>query len=98
MKTLRIRYRATKENPDVIDQYQKQHSVMLRVMYNRFADDRLTENQKDLDVIMDIDTHSKTGIANPREYLATAGTLNRLRNFKNQIFFASLPKAEEMFS
>ena len=45
MKTLKIRYSTTQESLDVIDQYQKQYSVMLRVMYNRFADGKLTENQ-----------------------------------------------------
>ncbi len=56
------------------------------------------ENPSNLRVIMDIEVHSKTGISDYPGYHAIIDNLNRLRDFKNQIFFSNLPKAEEQFS
>ena len=56
------------------------------------------ENTDTLRVIMDIDVHSRTDISNYSGYHAVIDVLNRLRDFKNQIFFSNLPKATELFS
>ena len=56
------------------------------------------EDNESLRVIMDIEVHSKTHITDYPGYHAVTDVLNRLRDFKNQIFFSNLPKAEELFS
>ena len=55
-------------------------------------------NTEHLTVIMDIEVKSRTSIRDYPDYYVITESLNRLRNFKNQIFFSNLPKAEEMFS
>ena len=56
-----------------------------------------SENTDHLRVIMDIEVHSRTDISNYPGYHAITDVLNRLRDFKNQIFFSNLPKAQELF-
>jgi hypothetical protein len=56
------------------------------------------ENNDSLWVIMDIEVASKTPITDYAGYHEVTDVLNRLRDFKNQIFFANVPKAEELFS
>ena len=51
-----------------------------------------------LRIIMDIEVQSRAGIQDYPGYHAIIDTLNRLRDFKNQIFFSNLPKAKELFS
>jgi len=54
-------------------------------------------NKDSLEVIMDIEVASRTTIKNYSGYHDITDVLNRLRNFKNQIFFSNIPKAEELF-
>jgi uncharacterized protein (TIGR04255 family) len=56
------------------------------------------ENRDFLSVIMDIEVTSRTPITGYSGYHDITDVLNRLRDFKNQIFFANLPKAEALFS
>ena len=56
------------------------------------------ENRDFLSVIMDIEVTSRTPITGYSGYHDITDVLNRLRDFKNQIFFANLPKAESLFS
>lgn len=56
------------------------------------------QNTEELKVIMDIEVKSRSGITNYSDYHSIKDTLNRLRAFKNHIFFSNLPKAEEQFS
>lgn len=56
------------------------------------------ENTDTLRVIMDIEVHSRASISNYTGYHEVTDVLSRLRDFKNQIFFSNLPKAEELFS
>lgn len=57
-----------------------------------------SEDTDHLRVIMDIEVHSRTDISNYPGYHAVTDVLNRLRDFKNQIFFSNLPKAQELFA
>lgn len=56
------------------------------------------ENNDSLRVIMDIEVASRTPIMDYSGYHEVTDVLNRLRDFKNQIFFANIPKAEELFA
>lgn len=56
------------------------------------------ENNDYLKVIMDIEVVSRSPITDYSDYHEVTDVLNRLRDFKNQIFFANVPKAEEMFA
>jgi uncharacterized protein (TIGR04255 family) len=55
------------------------------------------ENSDSLRVIMDIEVASTAPITDYSGYHDVTDALNRLRDFKNQIFFANVPKAEELF-
>lgn len=57
-----------------------------------------SDNSDSLRVIMDIEVTSRTPIFNYSGYHEVTDVLNRLRDFKNQIFFANVPKAEELFA
>lgn len=56
------------------------------------------ETNNSLQVIMDIEVVSRTPITDYSGYHDIIDVLNRLRDFKNQIFFSNVPKAEELFS
>lgn len=56
------------------------------------------EDHDSLRVIMDIEVSSKTKIIDYSGYHDVTDALNRLRDFKNQIFFANVPKARELFA
>lgn len=56
------------------------------------------EDFNNLRVIMDVEVQSQRGISNYSSYHVIIDTLNRLRDFKNQIFFSNLPQAKEQFS
>jgi uncharacterized protein (TIGR04255 family) len=71
------------------EKYAAEATVLLHIKH---------ESQNSLRVIMDIGVRSRTGISNFPKYDAITETFNRLRNFKNQIFFSNVPKAAELFS
>ncbi|MBY0355330.1 MAG: TIGR04255 family protein [Rickettsiales bacterium] len=56
------------------------------------------ENNESLKVIMDIDVSSRNPITDYSGYHDVTDVLNNLRDFKNQIFFSNVPKAEELFA
>jgi uncharacterized protein (TIGR04255 family) len=56
------------------------------------------ESNTSLRVTMDIEVSSRTPITDYSGYRDVEDVLNRLRDFKNQIFFSNLPKAEDLFS
>lgn len=51
-----------------------------------------------LSVIMDIDVDSVNKIENYSSYKEISDVVDRLRDFKNHIFFSNIPKAKEMFN
>lgn len=56
------------------------------------------ETNESLRVIMDIEVGSRMPIFNYSGFHEVKDVLNRLRDFKNQIFFANVPRAEELFA
>ena len=55
-------------------------------------------NDDKLSVLLDIDVRSLDSINNYKGFHEIEDVLNRLREFKNQIFFSNLPKAKELFN
>ncbi|MBE8233530.1 MAG: TIGR04255 family protein [Endozoicomonadaceae bacterium] len=54
-------------------------------------------NNVDLEVVMDIEVQDIADNISYSGYSTVTDTLNRLRAFKNHIFFSNLPNAEELF-
>ena len=70
------------------DRYVAESIVMLHIKVN---------NLNNLSIIMDIDVKSVDKITNYSGYHEIKDVADRLRDFKNQIFFSNVPNAEELF-
>ena len=71
------------------EKYSSEAIVMLNIKAN---------DTDKLAVIMDIDVKSFNKVVNYSGYHEIKDVIDRLRDFKNQIFFSNLPKAKELFS